>query len=83
MSTYSIADACTQRVATAEQTDLTALVEAVRHPLNGATREQLLEVIATLAAQNVRLDSGIDRRAALAVRQIGSIVADWQRPVTG
>jgi hypothetical protein len=58
--------------------NLAGCVEAVEHPTHKATRADLVEAIAYLAAQVSGYQNSADRNAQLAMHQIGSAVDEYR-----
>lgn len=58
---------------------LSECVEAVEHPTNKASRAELVEAIAYLAAQVAGYRNSVDQDARLAMTQVAAAVREYER----
>jgi hypothetical protein len=81
MSAFSVATACVQRIDQGEGPAVTfeQALSLVEHPLTGLSRHELTEVVAYLACQVVGYQHSQNADAKLAMSQIETIVAEFQK----
>lgn len=81
---FSLGSACVQRVDHGVDQPLSfdQAVGQVEHPLTGANRQTLVEIVAYLACQVVGLQHSQNADAKLAMVQIKAIVRDFDQRVT-